>query len=96
VIKLEGSGYFEFGLTRKIYSFWGFYLGRPFSMNAGDISVAKPASDLNHTRRETWYGYGMGESLPGSLENGLHDPSELITQQFVNLWEMITPVGHIL
>ncbi|OKL56201.1 hypothetical protein UA08_08406 [Talaromyces atroroseus] len=76
--------------------FWGFYLGRPFSMNAGDISVAKPASSLNNTREDIWYGYGMGELLPSSLENGLRNTSELITQQFVNLWEMIAPVGHIL
>jgi hypothetical protein len=62
-------------------------------MNAGDVSVSKPASTLN--REETWYAYGMGE-LPRALEHGLRDPSELITQQFVNLWEMIAPVGHIL
>jgi hypothetical protein len=65
-------------------------------MNAGDISVSKPASPSNNIKEETWHGYGMGELLPRSLENGLSNPSELITQQFVNLWEMIAPVGHIL
>ncbi|EED23338.1 fungal specific transcription factor, putative [Talaromyces stipitatus ATCC 10500] len=75
--------------------FWGFYLGRPFRMNAGDVSVSKPASGPD-TKEETWYAYGMGESLPSTLEHGLRNPGELITQQFVNLWEMIAPVGHIL
>lgn len=65
-------------------------------MNAGDMSVSKPASAPNEIKAETWYAYGMGESLPSSLENGLRSPGELITQQFVNLWEMIAPVGHIL
>ncbi|EEA28237.1 hypothetical protein TMatcc_003440 [Talaromyces marneffei ATCC 18224] len=75
--------------------FWGFYLGRPFRMNAGDVSVSKPASSPT-TKEVTWHAYGMGELLPRSLEHGLRDPADLITQQFVNLWEMIAPVGHIL
>lgn len=77
-------------------SFWGFYLGRPFRMNAGDVSVSKPASGLGRVREETWHAYGMGESLPPNLKLGLGSPSELISRQFANLWEMITPVGHIL
>jgi hypothetical protein len=77
-------------------SFWGFYLGRPFRMNAGDVSVSKPASGLGRAREETWYAYGMGESQPPNLKLGLGSPSELISRQFANLWEMITPVGHIL
>jgi hypothetical protein len=65
-------------------------------MNAGDVSVSKPASGLGRTREETWYAYGMGESQPPNLKIGLGSPSELISRQFANLWEMITPVGHIL
>ncbi|KAH8704981.1 putative fungal-specific transcription factor [Talaromyces proteolyticus] len=76
--------------------FWGFYLGRPFRMNAGDISVCKPASAIDRTREETWHAYGMGDSHLPALTTGLRSPSELITRQFANLWEMITPVGHIL
>lgn len=64
-------------------------------MNAGDVSVSKPASSPT-TKEVTWHAYGMGELLPRSLEHGLRDPADLITQQFVNLWEMIAPVGHIL
>lgn len=64
-------------------------------MNAGDVTVSKPASGLD-TKEGTWHAYGMGETLPSTLENGLRDPGDLITQQFVNLWEMIAPVGHIL
>ncbi|KUL90896.1 hypothetical protein ZTR_00961 [Talaromyces verruculosus] len=75
--------------------FWGFYLGRPFRMNAGDVTVSKPASAPN-SKEGTWHAYGMGELLPRALEHGLRDPGDLITQQFVNLWEMIAPVGHIL
>ncbi|KKK18127.1 hypothetical protein ARAM_007108 [Aspergillus rambellii] len=50
--------------------FWGFYLGRPFRMNAGDITVSKAA--------------------------GLKNPNELISRQFAVLWEIISPLGHIL
>ena len=77
------------------YSFWGFYLGRPFRMNAGDITVMKPASDLGHGRESIWYPYGhllQSEALNGGIMN----PNELISRQFVILWEIISPVGHIL
>ncbi|PLN81989.1 Zn(II)2Cys6 transcription factor [Aspergillus taichungensis] len=75
--------------------FWGFYLGRPFRMNAGDITVMKPASDLGHGRESIWYPYGhllQSEALKGGIKN----PNELIGRQFVILWEIISPVGHIL
>ncbi|KAK4860918.1 hypothetical protein LT330_004649 [Penicillium expansum] len=52
--------------------FWGFYLGRPFRNNAGDIGVPKPGSALCPEKEENWH------------------------PQFVVLWEMISPVGHIL
>lgn len=64
-------------------------------MNAGDVSVSKPASVLD-SKEEMWQPYGMGELLPRTLEHGLRSPGEFIAQQFVNLWEMIAPVGHIL
>jgi len=75
--------------------FWGFYLGRPFRMNAGDISVPKPASTLGAEKEETWYPYGL-QSISTALESGLKNPTELVCRQFVVLWEMISPVGHIL
>ncbi|KAJ5125859.1 hypothetical protein N7526_008036 [Penicillium atrosanguineum] len=75
--------------------FWGFYLGRPFRMNAGDISVAKPASTLGTEREGTWRPYGL-QAPSDALENGLRNPSELVCRQFVILWEMISPAGHIL
>lgn len=65
-------------------------------MNAGDISVPKPASDLQRAKEETWYPYGMGDSRPGAQNMGLKNPSELISRQFALLWEMISPLGHIL
>jgi hypothetical protein len=76
-------------------SFWGFYLGRPFRMNAGDISVPKPASALGPEKEENWHPYGHQTSQP-LLQHGLKNPTELICRQFVVLWEMISPVGHIL
>ncbi|KAL1969997.1 hypothetical protein VTN77DRAFT_6402 [Rasamsonia byssochlamydoides] len=76
--------------------FWGFYLGRPFRMNAGDISVLKPASDLSRAKEETWYPYGMADAHSRGLSQGLKNPSELISRQFAVLWEMISPLGHIL
>ncbi|PYI11291.1 fungal-specific transcription factor [Aspergillus sclerotiicarbonarius CBS 121057] len=75
--------------------FWGFYLGRPFRMNAGDITIPKPASDLGAQKEGMWYPYGL-PMKPDALENGLKNPNELISRQFAVLWEIISPVGHIL
>jgi hypothetical protein len=77
------------------HSFWGFYLGRPFRMNAGDISVPKPASSLGPEKEGTWHPYGH-QAAQGMLQSGIKNPTELICRQFVVLWEMISPVGHIL
>jgi hypothetical protein len=63
-------------------------------MNAGDISVPKPASDLNRAKEETWYPYGSVQA--SYLNMGLKDPKELIIRQFAVLWELISPLGHIL
>ncbi|EPS33960.1 hypothetical protein POX_a01052 [Penicillium oxalicum] len=75
--------------------FWGFYLGRPFRMNAGDVSVPKPASGLDAERDSTWRPYGLQASSDIAAQ-GLRNPAELINRQFVILWEMVSPVGHIL
>ncbi|KAJ6151568.1 hypothetical protein N7470_007165 [Penicillium chermesinum] len=75
--------------------FWGFYLGRPFRMNAGDISVPKPASGLGPEREDLWYAYGLHKPT-SLLHSGLKNPMERICRQFVVLWEMVSPVGHIL
>ncbi|CEN59886.1 hypothetical protein ASPCAL02327 [Aspergillus calidoustus] len=75
--------------------FWGFYLGRPFRMNAGDITVPKPASGLVIGKEETWRPYGLStnqEAFGGALRN----PNELISRQFAVLWEIISPLGHVL
>ncbi|KAJ5525558.1 hypothetical protein N7494_012208 [Penicillium frequentans] len=73
--------------------FWGFYLGRPFRMNAGDVSVPKPASGLGPEKETIWKPYGLQDK---EIDCSLKDPTELICRQFVVLWEMISPVGHIL
>ena len=64
-------------------------------MNAGDISVPKPASSLGPEKEDTWHPYGH-QAAQGMLESGIKNPTELICRQFVVLWEMISPVGHIL
>ena len=76
-------------------SFWGFYLGRPFRMNAGDITVPKPASNLGAGKESTWHPYGLptDSDLPRSE---LKNQNELISRQFAVLWEIVSPVGHIL
>lgn len=64
-------------------------------MNAGDIDVSKPGSAIFPQREGYWHPYGQqiaNEPLQGGLEN----PLELICRQFVVLWEMVSPVGHIL
>ncbi|KAJ5221200.1 uncharacterized protein N7469_010087 [Penicillium citrinum] len=75
--------------------FWGFYLGRPFRMAAGDITVPKPASTIGADKDAYWHPYGL-QKTPAPLGEGLKDSTELICRQFVVLWEMISPVGHIL
>ncbi|KAL4933744.1 transcription factor domain-containing protein [Aspergillus undulatus] len=83
--------------------FWGFYLGRPFRMNAGDITVPKPASGLTVGKEGTWQPYGLPASASqeafgfGVGVNGeLKNPNELISRQFAVLWEIISPLGHVL
>ncbi|CAI7601202.1 unnamed protein product [Penicillium manginii] len=75
--------------------FWGFYLGRPFRMTAGDITVPKPASTIGADKDAIWHPYGL-QKTPDLFGDGLRDTTELICRQFVVLWEMISPVGHIL
>ncbi|KAL5357476.1 fungal-specific transcription factor domain-containing protein [Aspergillus floccosus] len=75
--------------------FWGFYLGRPFRMNAGDITVPKPASNLGSGKEGIWYPYGLPVKSD-LMKTGLRNPHELISRQFAILWEIISPVGHIL
>ncbi|KAJ5902774.1 hypothetical protein N7495_003302 [Penicillium taxi] len=71
--------------------FWGFYLGRPFRINAGDITARKPASTVGVELEGTWRPYGLQ-----TPSKELSNPTELISIQFMVLWEMISPVGHIL
>ncbi|KAH2164684.1 hypothetical protein KXW37_007618 [Aspergillus fumigatus] len=75
--------------------FWGFYLGRPFRTNAGDITVPKPASDLGTAKESIWYPYGL-DTKSVVLQHGLRNSNELISRQFAVLWEIILPIGHIL
>jgi hypothetical protein len=76
-------------------SFWGFYLGRPFRMNAGDITVPKPASGLTVGKEDTWRPYGLPTDQEG-FDGALKNPNELISRQFAVLWEIISPLGHVL
>ncbi|KAL4974985.1 fungal-specific transcription factor domain-containing protein [Aspergillus desertorum] len=75
--------------------FWGFYLGRPFRMNAGDITVSKPASGLTIGKEGTWRPYGLPSHQEASRDE-LKNPNELISRQFAVLWEIISPLGHVL
>ncbi|RAL15830.1 transcription factor domain-containing protein [Aspergillus homomorphus CBS 101889] len=75
--------------------FWGFYLGRPFRMSTGDITVPKPASDLGAEKEGMWHPYGLPMKSE-ALMSGLKNPNELVSRQFAVLWEIISPVGHIL
>lgn len=64
-------------------------------MNAGDITVPKPAWSLGAGKEVTWHPYGLPTG-PGTPSYGLKNPNELISRQFAVLWEIISPVGHIL
>lgn len=63
-------------------------------MNAGDITVPKPASGLTIGKEGTWRPYGLpaNQKTIGKLRN----PNELISRQFAVLWEIISPLGHVL
>lgn len=65
-------------------------------MNAGDISVPKPAFALGGERERIWRPYGLQNSSETHQREGLNNPMELICRQFVVLWEMVSPAGHIL
>lgn len=64
-------------------------------MNAGDITVPKPASSLSSGKESTWSPYGLPTEANTSTQT-LTNPNELISRQFAVLWEIISPVGHIL
>lgn len=64
-------------------------------MNTGDIAVPKPASDIAVEKEGAWYPYGL-RATSGIPPGGLKNPNELISRQFAVLWEIISPVGHIL
>ena len=64
-------------------------------MNTGDINVPKPASDISAEKEGTWYPYGL-QTKSDVPPAGLKNPNELISRQFAILWEIISPVGHIL
>lgn len=57
--------------------------------------MSKLASGLHAQNETLWYPYGLGVQTD-TLRQGLKNPNELISRQFVLLWEMISPVGHIL
>ncbi|KAL2826108.1 fungal-specific transcription factor [Aspergillus cavernicola] len=75
--------------------FWGFYLGRSFRMNVGDITVPKPASGLVLGKEDTWRPYGLPANQ-GAFGGALRNRNELISRQFAVLWEIISPLGHVL
>ena len=64
-------------------------------MNTGDINVPKPASDISAEKEGTWHPYGL-QTKSDVPPAGLKNPNELISRQFAILWEIISPVGHIL
>lgn len=64
-------------------------------MNAGDITVPKPASSLGAGRESNWRPYGL-PAKSDSLSGGLRNQNELISRQFAVLWEIVSPAGHIL
>ena len=64
-------------------------------MNAGDITAPKPASSLGFGKESTWSPYGLPAESNASIHT-LPNPNELISRQFAVLWEIISPVGHIL
>lgn len=64
-------------------------------MNTGDITVPKPASNLGPEKEGVWRPYGL-DTQSDALNKGLKIPNELISGQFAVLWEIVSPVSHIL
>lgn len=63
-------------------------------MNTGDISVPKPASGMSG-KEGIWYPCGL-DTQSDILVQGLRDPYEAIGREFAILWEIVSPVSHIL
>ena len=64
-------------------------------MNAGDISVPRPAALIDAEKERIWHPYGL-QNRSQLVDKGLTDPAEMICRQFVVLWDMVSSVGHIL
>ena len=73
-------------------SLLSFYLGRPFRVDTGEISVPKPRVDLSSSHT-VW---PVNSSSTTSLTRARPDLVKFVAQQLVYLTETTAPLAHLL
>ncbi|KAH6976606.1 fungal-specific transcription factor domain-containing protein [Ilyonectria destructans] len=73
---------------------WGLYLGRPFDNSFDAVTVEKPLSDGDYSTNDFWLAYAPVKS--GFHDIRLPDHQELLTERWINLYEIMAVLGHCL
>ncbi|KAJ3543095.1 hypothetical protein NM208_g3760 [Fusarium decemcellulare] len=73
---------------------WGLYLGRPFDNSFDAVTVEKPHTSLDRHPQDFWLAYAPIK--PGLSSTSLPDHQELVTERYINLYEIMGVLGHYL
>ncbi|KAM5352773.1 hypothetical protein ACJ41O_005495 [Fusarium nematophilum] len=74
---------------------WGFYLGRPFHTNSGNITVQKPWADPSDVA-SLWSPCGQDEGDEADKSTGTLGHVDLVSQQWVLLCESMDALGNMM
>lgn len=84
------------GTLTKDNSLWGFYLGRPFHTNAGNITVEKPWPDTSKPQ-SMWSPCGADEVNSSDAEYAVvPDEIVMISQRWVTLCGVMDVLGNVM
>lgn len=84
------------GVLIKDNSLWGFYLGRPFHNNAGNITVEKPWPD-NSIPQSLWRPRGADEvDSTDKKDMCMPDETVLISQKWVTLCSLMDILSNVM
>jgi hypothetical protein len=77
---------------------WSLYVGRPWGINIRDISISRPAIELDKTSNKMWRSYYDHIGVPDSVANppGLYDPVEACADSNISLCTMMRRLSRIL
>lgn len=73
---------------------WGLYLGRPFSNSFDAITVEKPTCLHQDNPTGGWTEYTTTKE--NSQYSIVPNPQELLTERWIKLYEIMSPLGHSL